>query len=119
MENKKDDRYYLQKMLVYISYILQYIKTIYEQNNTLKTNDQNSDGVIYKFIQLIEESSKLSSEFLKKNYEICRHVKLLNGFRNRLTHDYENVSYSFFEEIINIDLPKLHQLIEEILVKTI
>lgn len=58
MENKKDDKYYLNKMLVYIDYINQYVDVINENKSTIQPNDQNSDGVIYKFIQLREESKK-------------------------------------------------------------
>jgi len=39
------------------------------------------------------------------------------AFRNRLTHDYENVSYTFFDEIIEHDLPNLKKEIERIVRK--
>ena len=38
----------------------------------------------------------------------------IRGFINRLAHDYENVSYTFFTEIIEIDLPILKIMIIEI-----
>ena len=94
-------------MLTYIELILQYVDNIRQHYDYIKPNDQLSDGMIYKFIQLREESTKLSQEFLIINNEIYQSVKLLNGFRNRLTHDYENISYSFLDEIIDSDLPKL------------
>lgn len=84
-----------------------YMEQIQENNLVLKPNDQLSDGIIYKFIQLREESKKLSEQFLNEHKFIRENIILLNGFRNRLTHDYDNVSYTFFYEIINNDLPKL------------
>ena len=92
MKEIKDDEYYLNKMLTYIDYIMLYVNNIKKDNSILKPNDQASDGVIYKFIQLREESTNLSEDLLNNYPSIQRNVKLLNGFRNRLTHDYENVS---------------------------
>ena len=107
MKEIKNDEHYLNKMLTYIDFIMIYVNNIKKDNLILKPNDQASDGVIYKFIQLREESTNLSEEFLNNHPSIQRNVKLLNGFRNRLTHDYDNVSYTFFDEIIESDLPKL------------
>ena len=111
----KDDNYYLKRIVVYINYILEYMEYIKENNLVLKPNDQASDGVIYKFIQLKEETSKLSDKLLGSYPYIKSSVRLLGGFRNRLTHDYENVSYSFFNEIILSDLPRLKKEIESII----
>ena len=56
------------------------------------------------------------SDKLLENYPYIKSsIRLLGGFRNRLTHDYENVSYSFFNEIILSDLPRLKSEIESIL----
>lgn len=78
-------------------------------------NDQESDGIVYKFLQLKEETNKLSNEFLINNIEISKNIRLLNGLRNRIVHDYDNVSYSFFIEIIENDLPKLKEMIQKLL----
>lgn len=112
---KERDNYYLRKILKYIDFIFVYVNNIEENNGYLKPNDQYSDGVVYKFIQLKEEFSKLSNELIDSNIYLKETLKLLNGFRNRLTHDYENVSYSFFNEIIKCDLPKLKSEIENII----
>ncbi|MDE6407744.1 MAG: DUF86 domain-containing protein [Anaeroplasmataceae bacterium] len=115
MKEIKNDEYYLNKMLIYIEYIMVYVNNIKKENSILKPNDQASDGVIYKFIQLREESANLSEDFLNNYPSIPRNVKLLNGFRNRLTHDYDNVSYTFFDEIIESDLPKLKKEILKVI----
>lgn len=49
--------------------------------------------------------------------QINKNIQSLIGFRNRLTHDYENISYSFFDEIIQYDLPILKKEIEKIINK--
>ena len=81
----------------------------------MKPNDQDSDGIAYKFIQLREESKKISENILVKYPIITKHLNLLSGFRNRITHDYDNVRYSFFEEILNNDIPVLKNILIEII----
>ena len=79
----KDDNYYLKRIVVYINYILEYMEYIKENNLVLKPNDQASDGDIYKFIQLKEETSKLSDKLLDSYPYIKSSIRLLGGFRNR------------------------------------
>lgn len=112
----KNDCYYLNRILKYINLIFEYSDNIRNKNSYLKPNDQESDGIIYKFIQLREETKHLSADLIRKNKELEYHINLLSGFRNRLTHDYDNVQYSFFIEIIENDLPKLKKILENILI---
>ena len=115
MKTTKNDNYYLEKMLFYIDFIMQYFENLKRKNLVLRPNDQDSDGIAYKFIQLKEEAKNLSNELLFNNFKLAKHISLLNGFRNRLTHDYENVQYRFFYEIIENDLPDLKREIIKIL----
>ena len=59
----KNDDYYLQKMLMYINYILAYAQNIKNHNSIIKPNDQFSDGIAYKVIQLKEESKTYQISF--------------------------------------------------------
>jgi uncharacterized protein with HEPN domain len=111
MKEEKNDEYYLKKILKYINYIYEYYEETKRKNKNIIPNDQDSDGIIYKFLQLKEECNKLTLTFLIEHPRINYHIKLLNGFRNRLVHDYENVSYSFFIEILENDLIEFRKLI--------
>lgn len=104
-------------MLFYINCIYEYADRINKSNSFLQANDQNSDGVIYKFIQLREEAKNISKELLEKNAILEKNIQSLIGFRNRLTHDYENVSYTYFDEILEHNLVELKNEIEKILEK--
>ncbi|MBE6127597.1 MAG: DUF86 domain-containing protein [Erysipelotrichaceae bacterium] len=114
-ESMKTDEDYLQKMLEYIRLIGIYTDRVHRSGGELVPNDQLSDGVAYKFMQLREESKKISPELLLRFPDFEAQIHKLNGFRNRLTHDYENVSYSYFDEIVEVDLPKMSRAIEETL----
>ena len=65
MVKVKNNFYHLSNMLKYIDFINAYVKHIRESNGVLKANDQNSDGVIYKFLQLKEEATAISEDLLK------------------------------------------------------
>lgn len=109
MDNVKDDGYHVQKMLHYIDTIERYTAHLRAAGKEIQMDDQDSDGIIYKIIQLREEAGNLSEEFLEANPNIKSIVSFLRGFRNRLVHDYENVRYQFFDEILSEDLPSLKQ----------
>ena len=55
MREEKNNNYHLNRILKYIKYILEYYETIKNQNKIIMPNDQDSDGIIYKFLQLKEE----------------------------------------------------------------
>ena len=117
MDNIKDDKYYLQKMLDIIEYLESYYKKIQNSNSVMKPNDPNSDAILYKFIQLREEAKNLSKNLLSSNSVLSEHIKFLTQFRNRITHDYDSVSYNYFDEIFDSDLPSLKREIAKALKK--
>lgn len=115
MDNVKDDKYYLKKMLDIIEHLESYNKILKDNNLSIKPNEPNSDGILYKFIQLREETKNLSEGLLKANPLLNEHIRFLISFRNRITHDYDNVSYNYFDEIFSNDLPSLKEEINKLL----
>lgn len=104
---ERNDIYYLKRMLDYINIIEEYIDNMNKMGINMEPNNQYADGVVYKFIQLREEAKNLSEDLLNNNPILKNNIDPLIGFRNRLTHDYINVSYSFFDEVLNNDVPEL------------
>ena len=115
MDNIKDDKFHLKKMLDIIEHLESYYKIIKDNNLLMKPNDPNSDGILYKFIQLREETKKLSEDLLEANPILNEHIRFLTSFRNRITHDYDSVSYNYFDEIFDSDLPSLKEEINKLL----
>lgn len=109
-----DDEKCLERMLEYIEYIEKYKKVIDDNGTHMEPNDQLSDGIVYKFIQLREEAKNLSQELLNDNPVLSKSISLIIGFRNRLTHDYQNVSYGYFDEIFEHDLQELKSTLLDI-----
>lgn len=115
MTEIKDDRYYLQRMLHYAELIVAYYKALKEHGKNMTADDQESDGIIFKFNQLREEAKHLSSHLLSQHQDLAKQVTMLIRFRNRVIHDYENVKYSFFDEIVTNDIPALINTLKLIL----
>lgn len=112
MEEKKDDEYYVKRIVEYIEFAIEYSNSMKKKNKNMKPNDQDSDGVVYKICQIREEIKNLSEEYINNHTELHEHLKKLIGFRNRLIHDYANVSYDYFDEILDLNLPELKTLLE-------
>ena len=81
MKEIKNDIYYLKRVVYYIDKILEYIENIKDNGSLMMPDDQDSDGILYKFIQLREETKKISDIFLESNIKIKKSFILLNGFR--------------------------------------
>ena len=84
MDNIKDDTYYLNKILTDIIFMMEHTngKTMGE----IEKDDLLLDSIMFRFIQISENSDKLSLEFKALHKELpWRSIK---GMRNRIVHDY-------------------------------
>ena len=111
MSEIKDDKYYLSRMLHYSMLIEAYYKVLMRHGKNMTADDQESDGIIFKFNQLGEEAKP----YLRNHSDLSQHITLLIRFRNKIIHDYDTVTYSFFDEIIVNDIPKLIVILENCL----
>lgn len=68
MDNKKDDIYYLKKMLTDIQFIIANTEKITLKE--LEANEILCDSVMFRLIQISENSVKLTSEFKSEHADI-------------------------------------------------
>ncbi len=115
MPEIKDDKYYLARMLHYSMLIEAYYKVLVQHGKNMTADDQESDGIIFEFNQLREEAKHISESYLRNHADLSEHITLLIRFRNKIIHDYDNVTYSFFDEIIANDIPKLIVILQNCL----
>lgn len=114
MDNTKDDRYFLKKIIDDITFVLTNTKDM-----TFEEFDEDeiiNSAVNFKFIQISENASRLSSSIIQNNTEIPWNK--IKGMRNRIVHDYDNVFFDAIYKTIKRDLPvlleQLSKLIETI-----
>ncbi|MGI6714202.1 MAG: DUF86 domain-containing protein [Bacilli bacterium] len=107
MANLKNDRYYLKKITTDIEFIMKHMEDIDE--NSFNKNELLIDSVMFRLIQISENSNRLSDKFKRSNSNVP--WVAIKGLRNRVVHDYGNVDLSIIYHTVKNDVPFLYKLI--------
>ena len=70
------------------------------------------DSVMFRLIQIAENSDKLTDAF-KEQYKTIP-WRAVKGLRNRIVHEYGNVDLSVVYDTVRNDIPELLHILEEI-----
>ena len=108
MDNVKNDIYYVKKMLKDIHFILETTHNITLAG--LENNEILCDSVLFRLIQISENSIKLTPQFK----EIHRDIpwQAIKGMRNRIVHEYGEVELDIVYQTITEDIPEICQKLE-------
>ncbi len=110
MDNRKNDRYYLRKVIEDLAFVYQNTKEIcleeFEKNAILL------DSVMFRLIQVSENADRLSDEFKAGCIDIP--WRAIKGLRNRIVHEYGSVDLSIIYDTVKHDIPELLDLLEQI-----
>ena len=68
MDNVKNDKYYLEKIISDLRFIIEHTKG--KTKDEIENNDLLVDSIMFRIIQIAENNSRLSEEFKKKYSEI-------------------------------------------------
>lgn len=109
MDNIKDDKYYLRKIIENIDFVL--LKTNEMSLNQIKENELLIDSVMFRFIQIAEAAQELSPSFKEKTSALPWHQ--LNGIRNRIVHAYDIIRIDIVYETITRDLKPFRDTLEK------
>ena len=110
MDNIKNDDYYVNKLLKDIKFIIEKTKGI--TLNELEENEVLCDSVLFRLIQISENSTKLTTDF--KNS--CKDIpwQAIKGMRNRIVHDYGEVEFTIVYQTITEDIPDICKKLENL-----
>lgn len=110
MDNKKTDQYYIKKIVTDLQFIMDHTAGLTQEE--LEENEILVDSVMFRLIQISENSDKLTDAFKQTHSSIpWRAVK---GMRNRIVHEYGNVDLAIVYDTVNRDLPELLRELKEI-----
>ncbi len=101
MDNIKNDAYYIKKMLRDIKFIL--TKTEGITLDELEANEVLCDSVLFRLIQISENSVKLTAEFKSIHNDIP--WQAIKGMRNKIVHEYGDVEFDVVHQTITEDIP--------------
>lgn len=109
MDNVKNDKYYIDKILVDIEFLIEHTQDLSRQE--IENNEILLDSIMFRIIQISENCKKLTDAFKEQNKSIP--WKSLKGMRNRIVHDYGEVDYSIIIDTVLIDIPNVYDLIKK------
>lgn len=110
MDNKKTNQYYIQKIVTDLAFIIEHTDEYSKQE--IESNEVLLDSVMFRLIQISENSDKLTDEF-KANHETIP-WRAMKGLRNRIVHEYGNVDLSVVYDTVKNDIPALLNELKEI-----
>ena len=110
MDNKKDNQYYIKKIVTDLAFIIEHTSELTQ--NELENNEVLVDSVMFRLIQVSENSDKLTDNFKECHADIP--WRAMKGMRNRIVHEYGNVDLAVVYDTIKNDIPKLLRQLENI-----
>lgn len=113
MDNIKDDKYLIKKIIDNIDYSINTLKNI--SLDDFEKNELICDSICFRFIQMSELAKKISNEFMLQYPDLP--VYQLKGLRNRIVHDYGNVDLTIVYYTVKNDLSILKIKLENILME--
>ena len=109
MDNVKNDNYYILKIRQDLEFIVIHMKDV--DIEELNKNEILLDSMLFRMIQISENTKKLSDEYKQEKSYIPWNS--LYGLRNRIVHDYGNVDLKIVYETLKNDIPELLEMIEK------
>ena len=111
MDNKKDNIYYLKKIVKDLGFIIEHTSGITKEK--LEQDDVLQDCVIFRLIQVSENAARLTDDFKQRYHEVP--WQAIKGMRNRLVHEYGNVDLTIIFDTVTKDIPKLYEALSQLI----
>ncbi|MBE6552540.1 MAG: DUF86 domain-containing protein [Ruminococcaceae bacterium] len=108
MDNIKNDAYYINKIIKDVKFLIKNTEGITLEE--LEANEILCDSVLFRLIQISENSGKLTSEFKERNKNIP--WQAIKGMRNKIVHEYGSVEFDIVYQTVTEDIPFLCSLLE-------
>lgn len=110
MDNKKDDRYYIEKIKHNIQFLITHTKGLSLED--FQKDEVLLDSVMFRFIQISECIKKLTLEFKTQHFDIP--WRDIQGLRNRIVHEYGNVDMIIVYDSVSRDIYTIFDLFNSI-----
>lgn len=107
MDNFKNDAYFIDRIKNDLKFITVHMKDV--DIEELGTNEVLLDSMLFRMIQISENSRKLSEEYKELNSSVPWNA--MYGLRNRIVHDYGSVDLNIVFETLKNDIPELLDII--------
>jgi len=106
----KTNKYYVEKIITDLRFIIEHTKELTQDE--LEHNEILVDSVMFRLIQVSENSDKLTDIFKLEHSSIP--WRAMKGLRNRIVHEYGNVDMMVVFDTVKNDIPNLLTILEAI-----
>ncbi len=110
MDNMKTDSYYIQKITTDLAFLVAHTDGLSQEQ--LEEQEILLDSVMFRLIQVSENSDKLSENFKLQHSEIP--WRAMKGLRNRIGHEYGAVDITVVYDTVIKDIPELLHTLESL-----
>ena len=110
MDNVKNDKYYLEKIISDLMFIIKHTKG--KTKEEIENDDLLVDSIMFRIIQIAENNSRLSDEF-KKEYSEIPWVAI-KGMRNKIVHNYGVVNMVIVYDTVMRWIPEMYEKLKSI-----
>lgn len=111
MDNKKDNTYYLNKVVKDLGFIIKHTSGI--TKDKLEQDEVLQDSVMFRLIQVSENAARLTDDFKLRYREVP--WQAIKGMRNRLVHEYGNIDLTIIYDTVTKDIPKLYEALAQLI----
>ena len=110
MDNTKNNQYYVDKILTDLKFIIDHTQGKTQQQ--IEGDDLLVDSIMFRVIQIAENSMKLDEEFQKKNSHIP--WRAIRGMRNMIVHNYGAVDLAIVYDTVANSIPELYRMLSSV-----
>lgn len=107
MDNLKNDEYYIGRIERDIDFIIQNTKDL--SLDGFNENEMLQDSMMFRLVQISENAGHISQNYKSDHPEIP--WKDISGLRNRIVHDYGNISMKLVFSTLKNDIPALRNVV--------
>ena len=108
MDNMKNDTYYLSKIITDLEFIVKTFSPLTQKE--LEESEVLTDSIMFRLIQLSENSNKLSEKFKTQHNSVP--WRAIKGMRNKIVHEYGDVDLSVVYNTVKNDIPDLLKILK-------
>lgn len=110
MDNTKNNQYYVDRILTDLKFVIDHTQGKTQQQ--IEGDDLLVDSIMFRVIQIAENSMKLDEEFQKKNSHIP--WRAIRGMRNMIVHNYGAVDLAIVYDTVANSIPELYKMLSTV-----
>ena len=111
MDNVKDDRYYLGKIVDDLKFVIDHTEG--KTREEIENDEVLIDSILFRIIQISENNGTLTDLFKADHQDVP--WLAIKGMRNRIVHDYGVMDFSIIYDTVVHGIPETYEKLIDLL----